>query len=89
MMNEEEKAFFLEQIEKCKEEINSTCCHFTDGSLLPGGNAGCGVTVEGSDIEFKVMLHQRRVKSLLFFLQSKTFTPPNKMVSLLVIVRVP
>ena len=56
MINEEEKAFFLEQIEKCKEEINSTCCHFTDGSLLPGGNAGCGVTVEGSDIEFKVRL---------------------------------
>ena len=56
MINEEEKVFFLEQIDRCKKEINTNCCHFTDGSLLPGGEAGCGMTVEGSNIELKVRL---------------------------------
>ena len=41
---------------KCKEELNISNCHFTDGSLLPGGEAGCGVSVEGSNLDISIRL---------------------------------
>ena len=86
MINVEEKGYFLEVIDKCKNEINVNCCHFTDGSLLPGGEAGCGMTVEGSNLEIKVRLGnnasstQSEIFALLIALKNIHSTVQNGMI---------
>ena len=66
-----------------QNEINVNYCHFTDGSLLPGGEAGCGITVEGSNLEIKVRLGnnasstQSKIFALLIALKNIYSTVQN------------